>query len=78
MKEETPQELLDRMAPLFGLEKKRVGKNSFRWAEKSASTKRRPTKRAADVCQSCGAIDQFTFINIKDSVQACLVCGTHR
>ena len=35
-------------------------------------------KRAADVCQSCGAIDQFTFTNIKDSVQACLVCGTHR
>jgi len=40
--------------------------------------KNRRTPRAADVCQSCGAIDQFTFTNIKDSVQACLVCGTHR
>ena len=63
MKEETPQELLDRMAPLFGLEKKRVGKNSFRWAEKSASTKRRPTQRAADVRPLCACIPPLAELN---------------
>lgn len=47
--------MLDRMAPFFGLEKKREPHGS-RWAEKSASTKSRPTPRAADGawdCQNC-------------------------
>jgi hypothetical protein len=40
--------ILDRMAPFFGLEKKKEA-HGFRWAEKSASTKSRRTPRAADV-----------------------------
>jgi len=44
---EESQEILDRMAPFFGLEKKQEA-GGVRWAEKSASTKSRPTPRAAD------------------------------
>lgn len=55
------KKILDRMAPFFGLEKKKEA-NGYRWAEKSASPKSRRTKRAPDAAycrcnpSTCGTI----------------------
>ncbi len=59
MKQKTLQEILERMAPFLGLEKKPVDKNGFRWVEKSASTKRRP----ADVRPLCACIPPLAELN---------------
>ncbi len=60
--------MLDRMAPFFGLEKKQEA-HGFRWAEKSASTKSRLTKRAADAA-SCA----HDFRPIKNNSEVCVKC----
>jgi len=53
MEKETPQELLERMAPFFGLKKAPQKGGGYRWAERQR-VKVRPTQRAADeaVCSA--------------------------
>ncbi len=65
--------LLDRMAPFFGLEKKKEA-HGFRWAEKSSSTKSRRTPLAPDLGWVCGKCRTHNA----DGVSLCGFCDTPR
>lgn len=73
MEKETSQELLERMAPLFGLKKAPQKGGGYRWAERQ-KVKRRPTKRAADLGWTC-EVCQST--NLESDLE-CGYCDTPR
>jgi hypothetical protein len=74
MKEETPQELLERTAPLFGLKKAPQKGGGYRWAERKRINGARSTPRAANLGWTC-AVCQST--NLESDLE-CGYCDTSR